>query len=216
MPPHRFAQVQTWIFDLDNTLYPPSAGLLAQIDARITGFIARELALPPQAADRLRAAHWRRYGITLTGLVREQGIDPARYLEDVHAIDLSGLAPDPGLGAALAALPGRRIVHTNAARAHALRVLGRLGLGALFDGVYGIEDKGLVPKPQAAAYASVIEMARIEPERAAMIEDSARNLMEPRRLGMGTVWLNAGAPQRRPAHVDAVARDLRAFLAVRG
>jgi len=196
---------ETWIFDLDNTLYHPGSGVLERINARMTGFIARECGLDRARAEDLRARYWRRYGITLAGLVRHHGVDPGRFLAEVHDVALDGVAAEPGLDAALARLaarPGARlVVHTNAGRAHAARVLDRLGLADAFDAVYAIEDKALAPKPRPTAYAAVAAAERLDPTRATMVEDTAENLREPRRLGMATVWLTEGAGPA-PAHVD--------------
>ena len=212
MPPAALAHVETWIFDLDETLYPPAAGLLPAVNARITSFIRRELGLGPVAADRLRAAHWRAHGLTMLGLMAEHDVDPTRFLAEVHAVDLAGLTPDAGLAAALEALPGRCIVHTNSARAHALAVLEALGLMARIEAVFAIEDKGLVPKPDPAAYAHVLRASGAVPARAAMVEDTPANLAEPARLGMATVWLDHAGTGAAPAHVEHRTSDLAAFL----
>ncbi len=216
----RWRRVETWIFDLDNTLYEPGAGLFGQIDARMTAFIMRELGLDRAAADRLRRDYWRRHGTTLGGLMAHHGTDPARFLADVHAIDLSGLAPDPALAAALGRLPGRKVIHTNGARAHAERVLRARGLARHFDAIYAIEDKDYVPKPEAAAYEAILALAGIDPARAAMIEDDARNLEVPKALGMATVWLCHGRPGPTPGWVDhrcpALAPALAGLLAAPG
>ena len=203
---------EVWIFDLDNTLYPPESGLLAQIDARMVAHIEAALGVSRAEADRLRRVYWERHGLTLTGLVEDHGIDPADFLDDVHAVDLSGLAPDPPLAAAIGGLPGRRIVHTNGARGYAERVLRARGLEGAFEAVYGIEDKGLVGKPRPASYAAVIAASGIDPRRAAMIEDTAANLVEPKRLGMGTVWLDHAGDGLDAPHVDHRIDDLRAYL----
>lgn len=209
----RWAHVEAWIFDLDNTLYDPSARLFEQIDARMTGFIMRELGLTQAEADRLRRAYWQAHGTTLRGLMANHGTDPARFLAEVHAIDLSALAPDPALAGALSRLPGRKLVHTNAARAHAERVLAARGLADQFEAIYAIEDKDYLPKPQRAAYDAILARSGLDPARAAMVEDDARNLREPKALGMATVWLCHGRAQPTPPWVDHRARALGAFLA---
>ena len=208
----RFAGTQTWIFDLDNTLYPPSAGLLGRIDARMQGFIMRFLEVGPEEADRLRAHYLERDGITLKGLMRDHGVEADAFLEETHAIDLSDLAPDPGLADAIRALPGRKVIHTNAARRHAERVLAARGLDGAFERIFAIEDKGLVPKPERPAYTHVLREGAIDPARAVMIEDSAVNLVEPRRLGMGTVWLDHQASGGYHPHVDLRIEALEPFL----
>ncbi len=211
MPPN-LSHVETWIFDLDNTLYHPSARLFDQINARMTGFIMRELGIPRAAADELRRTYWRRHGTTLRGLIDGHGIDPAQFLDEVHAIDLSALQPDADLAAAIRRLPGVKIVHTNGARAHAARVLAARGLEGLFDAVYAIEDKDLVAKPQADAYRRIIRLSGLDPARAAMIEDDVRNLEVPKALGMATVWLCHRAGATTPAFFDHRITRVSRFL----
>jgi len=205
--------IEAWIFDLDDTLYPPSARLVEQIDRRMTRYIMATLSLPEAEADGLRHRYWREHGTTLAGLVADHAIAPSPSLEAVHAIDLSALRPDPHLARAIAALPGRKIVHTNSARAHAERVLAAHGLGRCFDAVFAIEDKALAAKPGRDSYARVLAGAGIDPAAAAMVEDTPRNLVEPHRLGMATIWLDHGAETPTPAHVDLRITGLAPFLA---
>lgn len=206
--------VETWIFDLDNTLYPPSARLFDQIDRRMTGFIVRVLGMSDAEADQLRRDYWLAHGTTLAGLRHHHGIDPEAFLEHAHDIDLSGLAPVPVLAEAIAALPGRRIVHTNGSRGHAARVLAALGLENTFDASFGIDDLEFHSKPTPEAYAALISRHGHDPARSVMIEDSHGNLAEPKRLGMTTVWLTHGADAGAvPDYVDLVAEDLAGFLA---
>jgi putative hydrolase of the HAD superfamily len=207
-----FQRVETWVFDLDNTLYHPSARLFDQIDRKMTEFIRGALGVGRAEADRLRKLYWQRYGITLKGLMDHHGVAPEAFLEHVHDIDLSTLRPDPDLSRVIARLPGRRIVHTNGARAHAERVLKARGLDGLFEVVLGIEDKGLIPKPSAAAYDRVIERAGFDPARAAMVEDDERNLAVPKARGMATVWVCHKPGKKAPAHVDRRITCLTTFL----
>ena len=214
-----FAHVDAWIFDLDNTLYHPDARLFAQIEIRMTAYVMRELGVSEAEASHLRDAYWRQHGTTLAGLMAEHGIDPAPYLAEVHDIDMSGLTPDPALAAAIAALPGRKIVHTNADAAYAGRVLDRRAL-PVFEAVYGVEEVDFHPKPDPRAYQAVLAAHGIDPTRAAFFEDDPRNLIEPDRLGMVTVLVGAGrdGPDELPAdhvhgaHVHHRTDDLTAFL----
>jgi len=207
----QFAHVETWVFDLDNTLYPPGARLFEQVEARMTAWVAEALDLGTAEADRLRRRYWASHGTTLAGLMEVHGIEPAGYLAHVHDISFDALAPDPALAAALARLPGRRIVHTNATAGYAARVLEALGLAELFDALYGVEEAGLQPKPRAAAFEAVREADGLAPERAAMFEDDARNLAAPHAMGMRTVHV---APAAQPApHIHHHTDDLAAFLA---
>ena len=186
--------VRTWIFDLDNTLYEARSGVFPQIERRMGEYVARLLKLEAAEARAVQKSLYRSHGTTLCGLVKEHGIDPETFLDYVHDIDLSSLLPQPRLTEGIARLPGRRLVFTNGCRHHAERVLERLGLGTLFDGIWDIRSCGYVPKPDAAAYGMVVRDAGIAPGEAAMFDDIARNLIAPKALGMTTVWLNTDAP----------------------
>ena len=189
-----FRHVDTWIFDLDNTLYRADSDLFAQIELRMTDYIARHLGLTETEAHRLQHTYYRDYGSTLSGLIACNGVDPEHFLCYVHEIDLSVLTPDPCLGEALTRLPGRRYVFTNGCRKHAERVLERTGLTKSIDDIWDIRTLGFVPKPQQAAYERIIQVANFMPSSAAMFEDMARNLMPAHALGMTTVWINNGSP----------------------
>ncbi len=212
MPAAAFSNVRYWVFDLDNTLYPPEARLFDQIETRMTAWVMQALGLGRAEADRLRRHYWQKYGTTLAGLMREHGVEPGPYLSHVHEIDLSALEPAPDLAARIRALPGRRIVHTNGSAPYAQRVLEARGLGGVFDAVYGIEHADFQPKPERAAFEAVFGRERLEPARGAMFEDDARNLKVPHALGMRTVHV-APAPERA-GHVQYHARDLGGFLSL--
>lgn len=206
-----FQHVDTWVFDLDNTLYPPRYRLFDQIEVRMTRWVMDALSVTRDEADRLRQHYWDRYGTTLAGLMREHGVDPGPYLHEVHDIDFSVLPADPELAARIADLPGRRIVYTNACEPYAHRVLEARGLTGLFDAVYGVEHAGFRPKPEREAFEAVFAADGLSPERAAMFEDDARNLRVPHALGMRTVHV---APQAEPAdHIHHHTDELADFLA---
>ncbi len=205
-----FSHVETWVFDLDNTLYPPEMALFDQINIRMTDWVMRVAGVTQAQAEVLRHRYWRSYGTTLAGLMAHHKIDTAAYLEDVHRIDFSVITPDPALARAIAALPGRRIVYTNGTRPYAEQVLAHRGLSGLFDAVYGVEHANLVPKPQRAAFDTVFTLDGLAPDRAAMFEDDARNLRVPHDMGMRTVHV---APEAEPAdHIEHHTIDLAAFL----
>ena len=211
MPARHFTHVRAWVFDLDNTLYPPSARLFDQIEVRMTRFVMQALGVEKGEADRLRRHYWQLYGTTLAGLMHEHDVDPAPYLTEVHDIDLAHLEPEPALREGIAALPGRRIVYTNGCAPYAERVLEARGLGGLFDAVYGVEHAGFRPKPERAAFETIFARGGIDPARAAMFEDDPRNLAAPHAMGMRTVHV---APEPEPAdHIHPHTADLAAFLA---
>lgn len=205
-----FSHVRTWVFDLDNTLYPPKARLFDQIEVRMTRYVMDSLGVDRPEADRLRRHYWATYGTTLAGLMREHAVDPTPYLTHVHDIDFTVLEPDPELAARIGALPGRRIVYTNGSAPYAEQVLSHRGLGGLFDAVYGVEHAGFLPKPEQAAFEAVFATDGTDPTRAAMFEDDIRNLAAPHAMGMRTVLVT---PEPKQAdHVHHHTDDLAAFL----
>ncbi|HEX7823083.1 MAG TPA: pyrimidine 5'-nucleotidase [Sphingobium sp.] len=193
--PHLSAlgHVETWIFDLDNTLYPPEVDLFALMDVRMTDYIARLLGVETGAARALQKGWFRDYGNTLSGLMHHHSIDPCDFLEHVHDIALDRLSPDAGLKAAIARLPGRRLIYTNGDADYAGRVLERLDLTGLFEYVHDIHACAYVPKPRPEGYASLCTAYDVVPSRAAFFEDMARNLAPAKALGMTTIWLNNGS-----------------------
>ena len=205
-----FAHVTTWVFDLDNTLYPPEMGLFPQIEVKMTAWVMRHLGLPQAEANHLRLHYWDTYGTTLSGLMAEHGTEPLAYLADVHDVDFSVLQPAPLLRQALEALPGRKIVYTNADGIYARKVLHARGLAGLFNAVYAIEDAGFHPKPQARAFESIFARDGLDPTRAAMFEDDPKNLAVPHALGLRTVHV---APLRLLGpHIHHHTDDLTQFL----
>ena len=211
------AEIATWIFDLDNTLYPSTSDLFPQISARMGRYIQHRLDLDAAAARGLQKDLFQRHGTTLRGLMVEHAVDPHEFMNYVHDIDLAGLAPAPKLAAALAGLKSRKLVFTNGSHRHARRILDHLGLKDHIAGIFDIADAGFVPKPDPSGYHSLVERFGIEPSRAAMVEDMARNLEPAAALGMTTVlvqtendWAKAGAEGDWIHHRT---RDLAGFLA---
>jgi putative hydrolase of the HAD superfamily len=213
----RLAEIETWIFDLDNTLYPASCRLFDRIHARMQSFIVERLELSPEAALDVQKRYFREYGTTMRGLMTVDRIDPHEFMRFVHDVDLDCVPSDPALAAAISALPGRKFVHTNGSTAHAERLLGHLGIGRFFAGIFDIAAAGFEPKPAPAGYQELLRRFRVAPETALMIEDIARNLAPAAALGMTTAWLRgtvdwavAGAEGR---HIHYIVDDLGAFLA---
>ncbi|MGY3436386.1 MULTISPECIES: pyrimidine 5'-nucleotidase [unclassified Marinovum] len=205
-----FSHVAHWVFDLDNTLYPPETRLFSQIEPRMTAYVMSALGVAEAEANHLRQHYWHTYGTTLAGLMREHDVDPGPYLHDVHQIDFSVLAPDPKLAAHIRALPGRRIVYTNGTAPYAEEVLAARGLSGLFDAVYGVEHAEFRPKPEREAFEAIFAQDGTDPARAAMFEDDPRNLAAPHAMGMRTVHV---APERLVAdHIHHHTNDLSGFL----
>ncbi|MEL6679293.1 MAG: pyrimidine 5'-nucleotidase [Pseudomonadota bacterium] len=209
MPHDRFSHVTEWVFDLDNTLYSREADVFGQMDSLIVGYLERELGLDTAAADRMRESYFRDHGATVAGLVRNHGIDPDPFLEEVHDLDLSVLTPDPDLAEAIRALPGRKIVFTNGTREHARRVTAARGLSGVFEALYGTEDAHYTPKPEAGAFDHVFGKARINGPRAAMFEDDPNNLRVPHARGLRTVLVDG---DDSGPHIDFRTHDLTGFL----
>jgi putative hydrolase of the HAD superfamily len=212
-----FAAIDTWIFDLDNTLYPASCNLFDQIHRRMGEFISALLDVDLDEAKRLQKLYFREHGTTLRGLMTVHKIDPRDFLDHVHRIDLAAIPRDAALGAALAALPGRKLVFTNGTVKHAENILTHLGIESHFAGTFDIEACAYVPKPDPAGYDALVRRFGIVPARAAMIEDMAKNLAPAAALGMTTVWLRGTIDWAREGaeagHVHHVAEALAPFLA---
>ena len=209
-------EIETWIFDLDNTLYPASCQLFDQIHGRMTRFIADRLALTPEAALTVQKAYFREHGTTLRGLMTVDRIDPNDFLAFVHEVDLSCVPQNPVLVSALSALPGRKLVHTNGSRRHAERLLDHLGIALSFCGIVDIAVADYEPKPALAGYHELLRRHQVAPATALMIEDMARNLVPAATLGMTTAWVRnpvdwatAGSEDD---HIHHVVDDLGAFL----
>ena len=204
-------QIETWVFDLDNTLYPASCRLFTEIEQRMAGFIMAELKLDHDAAHALRRHFYTQHGTTLRGLMNEYGMEPTRFLDHVHEIDLSAVNADSALDAALKKLSGRKLVFTNSTVRHAERVLARLGLAHHFAAVHDIVACGYRPKPEPAVYADFVRLHAIDPRRAAMIEDMAKNLPPAAALGMTTVWVKGGPHDDDDGHRAFIHHEVEAL-----
>jgi putative hydrolase of the HAD superfamily len=181
-----FAEVDTWVFDLDNTLYPPHADLWPKIDERITSYIAKKLNLGSIEARELQKAYYQKYGTSLRGLMDLHNVEAQEFLDYVHDIDRSSLEPNPVLSAAIAALPGRKLIFTNGPRDHAQHTAEQLGIHQHFDDIFDILAADLIPKPNAETYALFFKKHDVNPKKAAMFEDLAKNLVVPHLHGMVT------------------------------
>jgi putative hydrolase of the HAD superfamily len=221
--PRLFGHVETWVFDLDNTLYPHHLNLWQQVDERIRDYIANFLEVSHEEAFRVQKDYYKRYGTSMRGLMTEHGMKPDDFLDFVHQIDHSPLEPNPALGTAIETLPGRKLILTNGTRRHADAVLARLGLDRHFQDVFDIIAAELEPKPSAGTYDRFLKAHDVDAAKAAMFEDLARNLAVPHALGMTTVlvvpehtreifregWELEG---RDAPHVDHVTDNLVGFL----
>ena len=208
--------VDDWIFDLDNTLYPASARLFDLIDQRMSAYVARILACDPSEARRIQKQYFRDHGTTLAGLMMHHGVDPDDFLSDVHDVPLERLSRDDRLAEALTRLPGRKFVFTTGHQPYAERVLKAIGIGDHFHGLIDIEACSFLPKPDAHGYRLLVERFAIDPARAALVEDMAKNLKPAKALGMTTIWLDNGSDHgdhdADPSVIDHVIGDLADWL----
>jgi putative hydrolase of the HAD superfamily len=222
-PPRPFSHVDTWVFDLDNTLYPHHVNLWQQVDTRIGEFVGAFLKISAAEARVIQKDYYRRYGTTMRGMMTEHGVRADDYLAYVHQIDHSPLQPNPAMGAAIAGLPGRKLILTNGSTDHADKVLERLGIGSHFEAVFDIIAAELEPKPAPQTYRKFLDDHGVDPTASAMFEDLARNLVVPHQLGMVTVLVTPDGTKevvredwelegRGADHVDHVTDDLTGFL----
>jgi putative hydrolase of the HAD superfamily len=216
-----FDHIGCWIFDLDNTLYPATSTVYAEVETRMNAFIMAELKLELEAAIALRKRFFAAHGTTLRGLMNDYNLPPKPFLDYVHELDLSALEANLALDAALAALPGRKLIFTNATVRHAERVLARLGLDRHFSHIHDIVGCEYLPKPDPSGYRALVQRHGLDAATTAMIDDMAKNLLPAHALGMTTVWMRGGphmeAADEAAVHVHHVCDDLAAFLdAARG
>jgi len=205
--------IDTWLFDLDNTLYPPEAEFMSLIEGRMTGFVARETGLPRAEAYALQKRYLNEHGTTLAGLMANHGVNPEAFLDEVHDVSMASLVPDPALRTALQTLPGRRLVFTNGDKAHAERVLAKLQLDDLFEATFHIALADYIPKPHPQTFARMIQAHDVVSGTTAFFEDSARNLPPAHELGMTTVLVGPHALASDHAFVHHRTDNLAAFLA---
>ncbi len=221
--PADFAHVTEWVFDLDNTLYPHHINLFSQIDRNMTAYVAELLQLDPEEARVLQKRYYHEHGTTLQGLMIHYGIDPDDFLEKAHAIDYSALLPDPELGEAIKALPGRKFILTNGSVKHAQAAAGALGILDHFEDIFDIVAAGYLPKPAGQTYEKFAALKQLDTKRAAMFEDLPRNLVAPRAMGMKTVLLvprnlegivmeRWEIPAETDDHIDYITDNLSEFL----
>lgn len=204
--------IRFWIFDLDNTLYPPECEFLALVDARMTEWVSCELGLAQDEARDLQKRMLHLHGTTLAGMMREYGIDPDRFLDEVHDVSHDRLVPDPALRAAIARLPGKKLVFTNGSARHAYAVLDSLALRDVFDDVFHLQSADLTPKPQQAAYDAFVRLHGVDAAASAFFEDSARNLEPAAAMGMTTVLVGPFADAFHPPFVHHRTERLEPFL----
>jgi putative hydrolase of the HAD superfamily len=218
-----FSHVETWVFDLDNTLYPPDSALWPQIDERITAYIMDLYGLDGLSSRALQKHFYHHHGTTLKALIDQGHADPEHFMDFVHDIDRSSIVHNHSLSEALGRLPGRKLILTNGSQKHAENTAKALGILQHFEGIFDIKAAGYIPKPDPAAYQIFFDKHGVDPSRAAMFEDLVKNLKAPHDVGMKTVLIVAksGANDLRddcerrqdtPDFVEYVTDDIARFL----
>jgi putative hydrolase of the HAD superfamily len=182
-----FTRTNTWIFDLDNTLYPASCRLFDQMHVKMSDYVMRRFGVEYTEARRIQKELFYKHGTTLRGLMVEHGEKPEGFLDHVHDIDYSSVSEDKLLQESLEKLPGRKIVFTNGTNRHASSVMQRLGVTGHFHGIYDIVDADHIPKPARQPYDKFVAQYAIDGTRSAFFEDIAKNLEVPHTFGMTTV-----------------------------
>tara|TARA_S200000501_G_scaffold51587_1_gene41598 strand:+ start:4621 stop:5313 length:693 start_codon:yes stop_codon:yes gene_type:complete len=202
--------IKTWIFDLDNTLYPPEENIFSQIDQKMTSFIADNLKISNEEAFNIQKQNFIDHGTTLAGFMNSGNdkIDPDKFLEFVHDINLNSLQEDSNLRKILLLLPGKKYIFTNGTKKHAENVLKKLNLENIFQSIFGIKEANYLPKPNLETYNLFLKTYKIDPKTSIMFEDMGRNLIPAKELGMKTVLLERKLPNKNNSDQEDKYKDL--------
>ena len=208
--------INYWIFDLDNTLYSGQTEVFSEVDKKMSAFISKKMNVDLIKAKEIQKKYFYEYGTTLSGLMKQDSIDPHEFLEFVHDIDISWLPKDLKLKDELIKIKEKKFIFTNGSHAHVENVTKQLGIDGLFDGAFDIVDANFVPKPHIDPYKKIIDKFKIEPTKSILIEDIAHNLEQAKNLGMKTCWLeNEEAFAKKDAdkpYIDYKIKNLPSFL----
>ena len=211
-------KVNTWIFDLDNTLYSADSGIFQQVHKLMGEFISKNLSMEISEAKKLQSKYYKQHGTTLRGLMDNHGIDPDHFLEEVHRLDYSIVGSNKILNEELHKLEGRKIIYTNANKKHVIDVLDRINLTNFFDEIFDIKMANYIPKPELKPYEQIIDLFNIEPKSSAMFDDIAKNLVPAKKVNFTSVWIDAGYEnfsddiKASKEYLDYSTRDLSLFL----
>jgi len=210
--------IDTWIFDLDNTLYSADSGIFQQVGELMSKFVSNHLNIDMKEAKKIRSKYYRQHGTTLRGMMDNHGVDPEIFLKEVHKLDYSIVTPNHKLNEELAKLKGRKIIYTNANQQHANDVLVQLKLTDMFDEIFDIKMANYIPKPEAKPYKKIIEKFYINPSCSAMFDDIAKNLVPAKNVGFTSIWVDAGYEnfmddiKKSKNYLDYKTKDLSSFL----
>lgn len=211
-------KINTWIFDLDNTLYSADSGIFQQVHKLMGEFIAKNLNMELSEAKKLQSKYYKQHGTTLRGMMDNHGVDPDYFLEEVHRLDYSIVGPNEKLNNELKRLKGRKIIYTNANKQHVVDVLQKINLSNFFDEVFDIKMANYIPKPEIKPYQQIIDLFNIDSKSSAMFDDIAKNLVPAKKVGFTPVWVDAGYEnfsddiKASKEHLDYQTRDLSLFL----
>ena len=210
--------INTWIFDLDNTLYSADSGIFQQVHRLMGEFISKNLNVDLTEAKKLQSKYYKQHGTTLRGMIDNHGTNPDHFLEEVHKLDYSIVGPNDLLNKELKKLEGRKIIYTNANKKHVIDVLERINLTNFFDEIFDIKMANYIPKPEIKPYEQIIDLFNINPKSSAMFDDIARNLVPAKKVGFTPVWIDAGYEnfsddiKSSKNYLDYETRDLSLFL----
>ena len=211
-------KINTWIFDLDNTLYSADSGIFQQVHKLMGEFISKNLKMDMVEAKKLQSKYYKQHGTTLRGLMDNHGVEPDYFLDEVHKLDYSIVGPDEILKKELEKIQGRKIIYTNANKKHVVDVLERINLANFFDEIFDIKMANYIPKPEIRPYEQIIDIFNINPSSSAMFDDIAKNLVPAKKVGFTPVWVDAGYEnfsddiQASKDYLDYSTRNLSSFL----
>ena len=211
-------KINTWIFDLDNTLYSADSGIFQQVHKLMGEFISKNLKMDMVEAKKLQSKYYKQHGTTLRGLMDNHGVEPDYFLDEVHKLDYSIVGPDEILNKELEKIQGRKIIYTNANKKHVVDVLERINLANFFDEIFDIKMANYIPKPEIRPYEQIIDIFNINPSSSAMFDDIAKNLVPAKKVGFTPVWVDAGYEnfsddiQASKDYLDYSTRNLSSFL----
>ena len=194
--------INGWVFDLDDTLYPANSGLYSQISKNICAYVMKKLNLDEKTAFALQKEYYHKYGATIRGLMMEHNVDPKEFAYGIQNLDLSPLKKNPQLKKSLQALPGKKVVYTNGAPPHAEQILDKLGLTDCFEGVFSIWDADFIPKPDLRGYSKMLKFFDLNAEESIMFDDSPANILGAKKAGMHTVWISSNVENNKYCSVD--------------
>ncbi len=211
-------KINTWIFDLDNTLYSADSGIFQQVHKLMGEFISNNLNMDMTEAKKLQTKYYKQHGTTLRGLMDNHGIDPDHFLDEVHRLDYSIVDSNKMLNQELQKLEGRKIIYTNANKKHVIDVLDRIDLTDFFDEIFDIKMANYIPKPELKPYEQIIDLFNINPGTSAMFDDIAKNLVPAKKVNFTSIWIDAGYEnfsddvEASKEYLDFQTRDLSLFL----